>query len=51
MKIEPRDKDKLTYLLGHDGPVIRIDLKEKQYVVIKRLIIANTGANLGAKVK
>jgi len=29
LKIEPRDKDKLTYLLGHNGPVIRVDLKDK----------------------
>ena len=29
IKIEPRDKDKPVYLLGNDGPVITVDLKDK----------------------
>ena len=29
IKIEPRDKDKPVYLLGNDGPVIKVDLKDK----------------------
>lgn len=29
LKIEPRDKDKPVYLLGNDGPVIKVDLKDK----------------------
>ena len=29
LKIEPRDKDKPVYLLGNDGPVIRVCLKDK----------------------
>ena len=29
IKIQPRDKDKPVYLLGNDGPVIKVDLKEK----------------------
>lgn len=29
IKIEPRDKDKPVYLLGNEGPVIKVDLKDK----------------------
>lgn len=28
IKIEPRDKDKPVYLLGNEGPVITVDLKD-----------------------
>jgi hypothetical protein len=50
IKIEPRDKDKPVYLLGNDGPVIRVDLKEKEhYVVIKRILLAHSGINIVAK--
>ena len=51
IKIEPRDKDKPVYLLGNDGPVIKVDLKDKQYVVIKRILLAHSGINLVAKFK
>jgi len=51
IKIEPRDKDKPVYLLGNDGPVIKVDLKDKQYVVIKRLLLAHSGINIAAKFK
>ena len=49
IKIEPRDKDKPVYLLGNDGPVIKVDLKDKQYVVIKRILIAHSGINIAKK--
>jgi F-box protein 11 len=49
IKIEPRDKDKPVYLLGNEGPVIKVDLKDKQYVVIKRLLLAHSGINIAAK--
>jgi hypothetical protein len=51
IKIEPRDKDKPVYLLGNDGPVIKVDLKDKQYVVVKRLLLAHSGINIAAKFK
>lgn len=51
IKIEPRDKDKPVYLLGNDGPVIRVELKDKQYVVIKRLLMAHSGINIANKWK
>ncbi len=28
LKIEPREKDKPVYLLGNDGPVIKVELKD-----------------------
>eukprot|EP00347_Sterkiella_histriomuscorum_P010714 403375204 len=50
IKIEPRDKDKPVYLLGNDGPVIRVDLKEKEhFVVIKKILLAHSGINIVAK--
>lgn len=51
IKIEPRDKDKPVYLLGNDQPVIKVDLKDKQYVVIKRLLMAHSGINIATKWK
>jgi hypothetical protein len=51
IKIEPRDKDKPVYLLGNDGPVIKVDLKDKQFVVIKRILLAHSGINIAAKFK
>lgn len=51
IKIEPRDKDKPVYLLGNDGPVIKVDLKDKQYVVIKRILMAHSGINIANKWK
>ena len=49
--IEPRDKDKPVYLLGNDGPVIKVDLKDKQYIVVKRVLLAHSGINIAAKFK
>jgi hypothetical protein len=49
LKIEPRDKDKPVYLLGNEGPVINVDLKENQYVVIKKILLAHSGINIGNK--
>lgn len=49
LKIEPRDKDKPVYLLGNDGPVIKVDLKDKQFIVIKKLLLAHSGSNIAAK--
>lgn len=49
LKIEPRDKDKPVYLLGNDGPVIKVDLKDKQFIVIKKLLLAHSGTNIAAK--
>ena len=52
IKIEPRDKDKPVYLLGNDGPVIKVDLKEKEhFVVIKKILLAHSGINIVAKFK
>lgn len=51
IKIEPRDKDKPVYLLGNDGPVIKVNLKEKQFVVIKRILLAHSGINIANKWK
>jgi F-box protein 11 len=52
IKIEPRDKDKPVYLLGNEGPVVKIDMKERNhYVVMKRLLLAHSGLNLVKKFK
>jgi hypothetical protein len=50
LKIEPREKDKPIYVLGSEGPVITIDLKENETCVIKKLILAHSGANMPAQV-
>ena len=46
LKIEPREKDKPVYLLGNDGPVLKVKLKENQYIVIKKLLLAHSGINI-----
>lgn len=52
IKIEPRDKDKPVYLLGNDGPVIKVDIKDKdKFIVIKKILLAHSGINIVAKFK
>lgn len=51
IKIEPRDKDKPVYIIGNEGPVITIDLKENEFVVIKKILLAHSGINLTTKQK
>lgn len=52
IKIEPRDKDKPVYLLGNEGPVIKIEMAERTHsVVLKRLLLAHSGLNLVKKFK
>jgi hypothetical protein len=46
LKIEPREKDKPVYLLGNDGPVLKVKLKENQYIVIKKLLLAHSGISI-----
>lgn len=52
IKIEPRDKDRPVYLLGNEGPVIKVDMKERNhYLVLKRVLLAHSGLNLVKKFK
>jgi len=52
IKIEPRDKDKPVYLLGNEGPVVKIEMKERHHsVVLKGLLLAHSGLNLVKKFK
>lgn len=52
IRIEPRDKDKPVYLLGNEGPVVKIDMAERNhYVVLKRLLLAHSGLHLVKKFK
>jgi hypothetical protein len=52
IKIEPRDKDKPVYLLGNEGPVLKIEMSDPtHYVVIKRILLAHSGLNLVKKFK
>ena len=52
IKIEPRDKDKPVYLLGNQGPVIKVEMTEAHHhLVIKRLLLAHSGLNLVKKFK
>ena len=52
IKIEPRDKDRPVYLLGNEGPVIKVDMaKSDHYVVIKSILLAHSGLNLVKKFK
>lgn len=52
IKIEPRYKDRPVYLLGNEGPVIKIDMKNREdRVVIKRILLAHSGLNLVKKFK
>ena len=53
IKIEPYYKDKLVYILGNEGPTIKIDVKmdnpddpeeaSKKQVILKRVVLAHTG--------
>ena len=52
IKIEPRDKDKPVYLLGNEGPVIKVEMDDPHHhLVIKRLLLAHSGLNLVKKFK
>jgi len=52
IKIQPRDKDKPVYLLGNEGPVIKIEMAERNhYLVLKRVLLAHSGLNLVKKFK
>ena len=50
IKIEPRDKDKSVFLIGNEGPAIKVELKDKQFLVIKKVLLAHSGISLGQKV-
>jgi hypothetical protein len=53
IKIEPYYKDKLVYILGNDGPAIKIDVPmddpddpeeaSKKQVILKRVVLAHSG--------
>lgn len=53
IKIEPYYKDRLVYLLGNDGPAIKIDVPmddpddleeaSKKQVILKQIVLAHTG--------
>jgi hypothetical protein len=48
----PKDKDKPVYLLGNEGPVLKIALPQKSdVVVLKGLLMAHSGLNLVKKSK
>lgn len=49
--IEKRDKQSQVYIIGNDGPVIRIRLLENEFVVFKRITLAHSGINMQAKFK
>lgn len=52
IKIEPRHKDRPVYLLGNEGPVIKVDMESwDHHVVIKRILLAHSGLNLVKKFK
>ena len=53
IKIEPYYKDKLVYILGNEGPAIKIDVHmdnpddpeeaSKKQVILKRVVLAHSG--------
>ena len=52
--IEKRDKEEHVYIIGNEGPVIKIELDQTEfinYVVFKNLIIMHSGASLSFKFK
>ena len=61
IKIEPYYKDKLVYILGSEGPALKIDVKmdnpddpeeaSKKQVILKRIVLAHSGENIVKKFK
>jgi hypothetical protein len=49
LKFEPRDKDKPVYIIGNEGPVVTVDLKDNEYVVFKKILMAHSGINISTK--
>ncbi|CAI2362896.1 unnamed protein product [Moneuplotes crassus] len=49
IRIEPRSKDKVVYLLGEEGPSITVDLRSHETCIIKGIIIAHFGSNIANK--
>lgn len=49
IRIEPRSKDGVVYLLGEEGPSITVDLEASQTCMIKGIIIAHFGSNIANK--
>ena len=52
--IEKRDKDEHVYIIGNEGPVIKIELEQTEpinYVVFKNLTILHSGASIQFKFK
>ena len=49
LRIEPRSKDGVVYLLGEEGPSITFDLKSHENCIVKGLIIAHFGSNIANK--
>ena len=52
--IEKRDKDDKVYIIGNEGPVIKVDLASGDfinYVTFKNLTILHSGASITYKFK
>ena len=52
--IEKRDKDEKVYIIGNEGPVIKVELESGDfinYVTFKNLIILHSGASIQYKFK
>ena len=52
--IEKRDKDEHVYIIGNEGPVIKIQLEHPEvfnYVVFKNIIILHSGNMIQFKFK
>ena len=52
--IEKRDKDDKVYIIGNEGPVIKVDLASGDfinYVTFKNLILPHSGASITYKFK
>ena len=49
--VQKRDIEKEVYLIGNEGPVIRVELEADDYIVFKDLIITHSGMCLSAKFK
>ena len=49
--VKKRDIEKEVYIIGNEGPVLRIELETDDYIVFKDLIITHSGMCLSAKFK
>ena len=46
---ERRDTEKKVYIIGSEGPTIKIELAQEDYVVFKKIIIMHSGSQVGMK--